>query len=76
MQVSGAFGIAELGGDLAAVQALQFQALFQFGAHRVELEQGLELQGLNSSQIAAQLGYADSPAYLHARKRWREPKQP
>lgn len=45
-------------------------------AVRAELEQGLELQGLNSSQIAAQLGYADSPAYLHARKRWREPKQP
>jgi AraC-like DNA-binding protein len=44
-------------------------------AVRAELEQGLELQGLNSSQIAAQLGYADSPAYLHARKRWREPKQ-
>lgn len=45
-------------------------------AVRAELEQALELQGLNSSQIAAQLGYADSPAYLHARKRWREPERP
>lgn len=40
-------------------------------AVRAELEQSLQLQGLGSSQIAEQLGYADSAAYLHARKRWR-----
>jgi AraC-like DNA-binding protein len=39
-------------------------------AVRAELEQSLQLQGLNRSQIAEQLGYADSAAYLHARKRW------
>ncbi|MFP6847663.1 MAG: AraC family transcriptional regulator ligand-binding domain-containing protein [Pseudomonas sp.] len=37
---------------------------------RSELEQSLQLQSMNSSQIAEQLGYADSAAYLHARKRW------
>lgn len=37
---------------------------------RAELEQSLELQGLNRGQIGEQLGYADLPAYLHARKRW------
>jgi hypothetical protein len=30
----------------------------------------LQLQGLNRSQIAEHLGYADSAAYFHARKRW------
>lgn len=39
-------------------------------AVRAELEQSLELQGFARSQIAEQLGYADSAAYLHARKRW------
>lgn len=39
-------------------------------AVRAELEQSLQLQGLNRSQIAEQLGYADLAAYLHARKRW------
>jgi len=37
---------------------------------RAELEQSLQLQGLNRSQIAEHLGYADSAAYFHARKRW------
>ena len=40
---------------------------------RAELEQSLELQGLSRGQIAEQLGYADLPAYLHARKRWQTP---
>lgn len=39
-------------------------------AVRGELEQSLLLQGLNSHQIAEHLGYADSAAYMHARKRW------
>lgn len=42
---------------------------------RSELEQNLELQGLSRSQIAEQLGYADSIAYLRARKRWQEHKE-
>jgi AraC-like DNA-binding protein len=37
---------------------------------RSELEQSLQLQGMNRNQIAEHLGYADSAAYLHARKRW------
>jgi AraC-like DNA-binding protein len=40
---------------------------------RAELEQSLELQGLSRGQIGEQLGYADLPAYLHARKRWQTP---
>jgi AraC-like DNA-binding protein len=44
-------------------------------AVRAELEQSLELQGLTRSRIAEQLGYADSAAYLHARKRW-QPAEP
>jgi AraC-like DNA-binding protein len=43
-------------------------------AVRAELEQSLELQGLSRGQIAEQLGYADSAAYLHARKRWQTPE--
>lgn len=39
---------------------------------RAELDQSLELQGLNRSQIAERLGYSEATAYLHARKRWRE----
>lgn len=42
---------------------------------RCELEQSLQLQGMNSSQIAEHLGYADSAAYLHARKRWQPDEQ-
>ncbi|MGY2261533.1 AraC family transcriptional regulator ligand-binding domain-containing protein [Pseudomonas sp. SDO55104_S430] len=38
---------------------------------RAELEQYLELQGNSRTQIAAQLGYNDLAAYVHARKRWR-----
>ncbi|BCJ07987.1 hypothetical protein PRtIB026_A23260 [Pseudomonas sp. RtIB026] len=38
---------------------------------RAELEQYLELQGSSRTQIAAQLGYSDQAAYVHARKRWR-----
>ena len=38
---------------------------------RAELEQYLELQGDSRTQIAAQLGYSDLAAYVHARKRWR-----
>ncbi|MEK1905006.1 MAG: AraC family transcriptional regulator ligand-binding domain-containing protein [Pseudomonas sp.] len=49
-------------------QGLGFREVLD--AVRAELEQSLELQGLNRSQIATQLGYADSAAYLHARKRW------
>lgn len=39
---------------------------------RAELDQCLELQGLNRAQIAERLGYSETTAYLHARKRWRE----
>ncbi|MDT4850541.1 hypothetical protein FQZ97_846930 [compost metagenome] len=39
---------------------------------RAELDQSLELQGLNRAQIAERLGYSETTAYLHARKRWRE----
>jgi len=39
---------------------------------RSELDQSLELQGLNRAQIAERLGYSETTAYLHARKRWRE----
>ncbi|MFJ4392846.1 AraC family transcriptional regulator ligand-binding domain-containing protein [Pseudomonas soli] len=38
---------------------------------RAELEQYLEMQGDSRAQIAAQLGYSDLAAYVHARKRWR-----
>lgn len=38
---------------------------------RADLEQYLELQGESRAEIAAQLGYSDLTAYLHARKRWR-----
>ncbi|PWU31653.1 AraC family transcriptional regulator [Pseudomonas sp. RW407] len=43
-------------------------------AVRLEQEQYLELQGLGREQIAEHLGYADSAAYLRARKRWQEHK--
>lgn len=41
---------------------------------RAELEQLLEMQGEPIAQIAAQLGYSDTTAYLHARNRWRAVK--
>jgi AraC-like DNA-binding protein len=37
---------------------------------RLELEQLLELQGLTRGEIGARLGYGDTAAYLHGRKRW------
>ena len=37
---------------------------------RAELDQYLALQGLTRAQIADRLGYGDTAAYLHARKRW------
>jgi AraC-like DNA-binding protein len=54
-------------------QGLGFREVLD--AVRAELEQSLELQGLSRGQIAEQLGYADSAAYLHARKRWRAAEQ-
>lgn len=39
---------------------------------RGELEQYYELQGFSRAQIGERLGYNDSAAYLHARKRWRD----
>ena len=50
-------------------QSLSFRQLLD--QVRAELEQYLELQGNSRTQIAAQLGYSDLAAYLHARKRWR-----
>ncbi len=41
---------------------------------RAELEMHLELQGESLTEIAAQLGYSDLTAYLHARSRWRDMK--
>ncbi|WP_454876545.1 AraC family transcriptional regulator ligand-binding domain-containing protein [Pseudomonas farris] len=41
---------------------------------RAELELHLELQGESLTEIAAQLGYSDLTAYLHARSRWRDAK--
>lgn len=41
---------------------------------RAELEQLLEMQGEPIAQIATQLGYSDTTAYLHARNRWRAVK--
>ena len=41
---------------------------------RAELELHLELQGESLTEIAAQLGYSDLTAYLHARSRWRDRK--
>lgn len=49
-------------------QGLTFRQLLD--QVRAELEQQLELQGESRSEIAAQLGYSDLAAYLHARKRW------
>ncbi|HCF9849906.1 TPA: AraC family transcriptional regulator ligand-binding domain-containing protein [Pseudomonas aeruginosa] len=37
---------------------------------RSDIEQYLKLQGESRADIAAQLGYSDLTAYLHARKRW------
>ncbi|NQD93556.1 AraC family transcriptional regulator [Pseudomonas sp. CrR25] len=52
-------------------QALTFRQLLDL--LRAELEQHYQLQGLNRAQIGELLGYSDSAAYLHARKRWRDP---
>jgi len=37
---------------------------------RAELDQYLTLQGLSRALVAERLGYSDTAAYLHARKRW------
>ena len=37
---------------------------------RAELDQYLSLQGLTRAQVGERLGYGDTAAYLHARKRW------
>ncbi|WP_085582993.1 MULTISPECIES: AraC family transcriptional regulator ligand-binding domain-containing protein [unclassified Pseudomonas] len=50
-------------------EGLTFRQLFD--RVRAETEQYLELQGLSRAEIAAQLGYNDLAAYVHARKRWR-----
>jgi AraC-like DNA-binding protein len=55
-------------------QGLSFRQLLD--QVRAELEQYLELQGNSRTQIAAQLGYSDLAAYLHARKRWRGDSAP
>lgn len=49
-------------------QGLTFRQLLD--TVRAELDGYLEMQGLTRAQIAEQLGYSDTPAYLHARKRW------
>lgn len=40
---------------------------------RAELEQHYQLQGFGRAQIGEALGYNDTAAYLHARKRWSDP---
>ncbi|MEX6500671.1 AraC family transcriptional regulator ligand-binding domain-containing protein [Pseudomonas zhanjiangensis] len=40
---------------------------------RAELEQHYQLEGFGRAQIGELLGYNDTAAYLHARKRWRDP---
>jgi AraC-like DNA-binding protein len=52
-------------------QELSFRQLLDL--LRADLEQHYQLQGLSSAQIGELLGYGDSAAYLHARKRWRDP---
>lgn len=42
-------------------------------AVRIELEQYLELQGMDRESIASRLGYSDIVVYLRARKSWRDP---
>lgn len=49
-------------------QGLNFRQLLDLV--RAELDQYLALQGLTRAQIADRLGYGDTAAYLHARKRW------
>ncbi len=49
-------------------QGLTFRQLLD--TVRAELDGYLEMQGLTRAQIAEQLGYSDTAAYLHARKRW------
>ncbi len=49
-------------------QQLNFRQLLDLV--RAELDQYLALQGLTRAQVAEHLGYGDTAAYLHARKRW------
>lgn len=49
-------------------QGLTFRQLLD--TVRAELDDYLEMQGATRAQIAEQLGYSDTAAYLHARKRW------
>ncbi|WP_353389424.1 AraC family transcriptional regulator ligand-binding domain-containing protein [Halopseudomonas sabulinigri] len=49
-------------------QGLTFRQLLD--TVRAELDDYLQMQGLTRAQIAEQLGYSDTAAYLHARKRW------
>ncbi|MGM8935337.1 AraC family transcriptional regulator ligand-binding domain-containing protein [Pseudomonas neustonica] len=49
-------------------QGLTFRQLLD--TVRAELDGYLEMQGLTRAQISEQLGYSDTAAYLHARKRW------
>ena len=51
-------------------QGLNFRQLLDLV--RAELDQYLALQGLTRAQIADRLGYGDTAAYLHARKRWQK----
>jgi len=51
-------------------QDLSFRQLLDL--LRAELEQHYQLQGCSRAQIGELLGYNDSAAYLHARKRWRD----
>ncbi|MEH6493447.1 AraC family transcriptional regulator ligand-binding domain-containing protein [Halopseudomonas sp.] len=49
-------------------QGLTFRQLLD--TVRAELDSYLDMQGLSRAEIAEQLGYGDTAAYLHARKRW------
>ena len=49
-------------------QDLNFRQLLDLV--RAELDQYLSLQGLTRAQVGERLGYGDTAAYLHARKRW------
>ena len=49
-------------------QQLSFRRLLDLV--RAELDQYLGLQGLTRAQVGERLGYGDTAAYLHARKRW------
>ena len=49
-------------------EGINYRAILDYV--RADLEQYLELQGLSRAQLAARLGYSETTAYLHARKRW------